>query len=128
MRYGRWDVVRELGRGGQGIAHLVIDSDKVDVDRLLPQVRQAVARMSAITTAEQQREQTLEMLGLLEKYFGRNSLQNSAALKVLHAEVLKDEKARRRLEAEVGVLSKLNHPSLIGVLDSQIDQGWFVTP
>ena len=128
MRYGRWEVVRELGRGGQGVAHLVIDSDKVDVERVLVRVRQAVVGLNAIRTAEQQRAHALELLGLLEEYFGRQNPQNCAALKVLHPEVLKDENARRRLEAEVAVLARLSHPSLIGVLDARIDQGWFVTP
>ena len=49
-------------------------------------------------------------------------------LKLLHPHLLKDDKAHRRLETEVRVLSTLNHPSLIKILDSNVDQGWFVTP
>src|SRR5437773_262124 len=121
MRYGRWEVIRELGRGGQGVASLVIDSEKVDIEGLLVRVRQAIVGLNAIRTPEQQREHTLELLAVLEAYAGRDDPQNCAALKVLHPELVRDDKARRRLEIEVDLLSKLNHPSLIRVLDARPD-------
>src|SRR5437016_4520083 len=123
MRHGHWEVVKELGKGGQGVVSLAIDSDKVDVEKLPIEVRQAVVRMNAITSAEHQRSQSLELLGLLEKYLGRNSPQNTAALKVLHSQLLTDAKATQRLANEVRVLSALDHPSLIEILDSKIEEG-----
>ena len=129
MRRGRWEIVEELGRGGQGVASLVFDSDKIDVDRLVPEIWNVFMRLTApVIPAEQQRAYTLELLGGIEKYLGRNGPLNCAVLKLLHPHLLRDDKAHRRLETEVRLLSTLNHSSLTKVLDSQIDQGWFVTP
>lgn len=128
MRLGKWETVRELGKGGQGVAHLAIDTEKLDIEQLMVRVQQAVAGLHAITTAEQRRQHTLGLLDDLERYLRRQDPEHCGALKVPHAEILKDEKARRRLETEVELLSRLNHPSTIGILDARPVEGWFVTP
>jgi len=128
MRYGRWEVIEELGRGGQGIAYRVIDSSKVDVEKLVAEVHAAFGKMRVNTSDEQQRSYSLELLSLLERYLGRHGPENTAALKVLRPDLPDAQKARQRLKEEVNVVSKLNHPSLLKVLDSQIDEGWLVMP
>jgi serine/threonine protein kinase len=108
MRHGRWEVVKELGKGGQGVVSLAIDSDKIDLEKLSTDLVEAVARISAVTTVDQVRPQSLSLLNILESYFNRNNARNTGALKVLHPELLKDSKARERLETEVRLLSKLD--------------------
>jgi serine/threonine protein kinase len=51
----------------------------------------------------------------------------AGALKVLHDTIIKNDKARHRLEREVAVLSDLNDSHIVRIIDSSVKDGWFVT-
>src|SRR5437016_2634936 len=129
MRLGRWETVRELGQGGQGVAHLALDSEELDMDKLLNDVSRAIGEVNAIPAGpEQKYERVRRMLDLFERYMNRLAPENCAVLKVLHSQIVKDEKALRRLETEVRLLTELDHPSLVRLIDARSADGWYVTP
>lgn len=128
MRFGRWETMDELGRGGQGIVYRALDTALVDIEgQILPQVHRAVQGLAAIGTPDQIRERTLQLLKGVEQYLSRQDPKNCGALKVLHPNVRDNAKARERLEREVAVLSEQYHPHIVKLLDASVSDGWFVT-
>lgn len=128
MRYGKWELIRELGRGGQGIAHLAIDSSKVDIEgKVLPGIKQAVSVLTGSHTPDIYDTNARKLADLLAQYFAQSGLENCAALKVLHENVRQDQKAIGRLKREIEVLEAKAHPHIVQILDAGTEQGWFVT-
>jgi serine/threonine protein kinase len=129
--YGnRWEVVKELGEGGQGKVYLVKDSTQggtraSQIDRR----RAAIGTFSVGGTPENNSKQTdffiqaithLARIGLPSSSFG--------ALKVLHTprDPVGFEKAKKRMRAEIEALKSINHPHVIKILDDKLDENWFV--
>ncbi len=128
MRFGRWETIDELGRGGQGIVYRALDTTRVDIEgKILPQVQRAVQGIKQMVSPEEMRERTLQLLRGIEQYLLRLDPKNCGALKALHADVRKDAKARERLEREVAVLGEQDHPHIVKILDASVPDGWFVT-
>lgn len=128
MRCGKWEAIRELGHGGQGVAYLALDTAALNLPSVLEELRRAVGGLAASGSAEDNKRNALAALGIIEKYLERESEKYCAVLKVLHEPARKDEKALERLRNEVAVLGRLSHRNLIGVIDSSAPEGWFVTP
>lgn len=71
MPVGRWETVRELGQGGQGVAHLAIDATKLDSSTtrmhgglglglaLVRHLVEAQEALSRLTVTEKVRERRL---------------------------------------------------------------------
>jgi serine/threonine protein kinase len=127
VKYGKWETIKELGRGGQGTAYLAVNTERVDTTTLLDDLRKAVNALGAIRTPEQSRQDALLLLRLIEAYLRRESDEFAGVLKVLHEPARLDPKALARLDREVEVLGRVNHPHLITVLDASVGDGWFVT-
>ncbi len=126
MRYGKWTTIRELGEGGQGKVYLATDTD-FGRD-IFPSIQTSVQTMAAIESRETRQAAARSLAEALEKYVSLNTEQNYMALKILHDPVRKNEKAARRLQREVEVLGRQLHPHIISIVDSSVEQGWFVTP
>jgi len=125
VRFGKWETIRELGRGGQGVAYLALDTTELDLPALLENLRRALDRLRSITTPEDNQRNALAVLGIVEKYLQSESGKYSAVLKVLHEPARRDAKALERLRNEIVVLGSLNHPNLIRIIDSSPQEGWF---
>jgi serine/threonine protein kinase len=128
MRYGKWEVIREIGRGGQAITYLVRDTTKFDLSELLQQLKHAINILGTVQTPEEYSKGALTALERIEKYLHRESDRFCAALKILHESARKNVKALGRLRKEVETLSQLEHPNLVKILDSSVENGWFVMP
>jgi serine/threonine protein kinase len=129
MQLGRWELIRKLGEGGQGVAHLAFDTEKLDMEKLLDDVNRAMGEVNAIVSSlGQKRARVLHLLGLVETYIRRESPDHCAVVKVLHPHVLNERKALQRLQIELEVVKRLGHASLISVVDARPNEGWFVTP
>lgn len=127
MRFGRWETVDELGRGGQAVVYRALDTALVDIEgKILPEVHRAVQGLRQMLPPEQIRECTLQLLRGIEQYLSRLDPKNCGALKVLHAHVRDNPKADKRLEREVAVLREQDHLHIVKVLDASVPNGWFV--
>lgn len=129
MRYGRWEALDELGKGGQGRVYRAVDTAVVDVEgKIVPQILRGVREVGQMASPEESRDRVLRLLGAIEAYVRRgDDPKNCGALKVLHPEIRNDPKARRRMEREVEVLSGQHHSNIVTILDSSVSDGWFVT-
>jgi serine/threonine protein kinase len=128
MRLGKWETVRELGRGGQGTVHLSMDTTAVSVETLLAEVRQLVQNVTAIDTPDASRKNARRLPDVIDTYPNRESGPHCGAIKILHEAARSDAHALARLRVEIEVLGGLRHPSLIPILDASPPEAWFVTP
>ena len=128
MRYGQWEALDELGKGGQGRVYRALDTKVVDVKgAIVPQILRGVREVGQIGSPEESRERVLRFLRAIEGYIRRDDPKHCGALKVLHPEIRDDPKAKGRMEREVRVLRDQHHPHIVTILDSSVSAGWFVT-
>jgi len=129
--YGKWEIVKDLGSGGQGVVYLAKDlTARTSKKNLLQQVSTGIRKLSAMATPETHitvfQSFARAITELVQESVNPSSL---GALKVLHApaeETKEYEKARERMNNEVVALSKITHPNVLKVLDNDIQNGWFV--
>lgn len=130
-RYGKWEVIRPLGSGGQSNVYLAKNTDKTgDTTSKVVQIRKSVVGLSAIG---QSNETQLQLAGLLVEAVSHlipNTIDPSTlgALKVLHKprDTQGYAKAKERMKREVETLSNIHHPNILRILDDNLDEGWFV--
>lgn len=94
MRFGKWDTIRELNRGGQGIVFLAFDTTALNLSALLSQLRQTLAGATGGGTPETNAANARQLLELIETYLNRESGAQCGALKILHESARTDAKAR----------------------------------
>lgn len=128
MQYGKWEVIKTLGQGGQGIAYLVRDTDQLKLSDVSTGLSSTIAAMVGVGSANEKQGYALGTLQLIENYLQRESERFCAVLKMLHEPARQNPKALERLRREIDILTQLDHPSLIKVIDVSVDEGWFVTP
>lgn len=129
-KYGRWEVIRELGSGGQGDVYLVKDTKKTgDTEGRLQDIKNAITGLASAQTPENQ----FRMGNLLVEAMAdltRKDIDTSVlgAIKVLHEPRDKKgyEKAKERMKREIEALSQINHPNILKILDHNLQEGWFV--
>ncbi len=122
---GKWVLLDEIGRGGQGTVFKAVDSEQVfNAKRTSTRIGELMANQTAGIRPKPPDEGDIqgltELVGALAEFdecFG--------ALKRLKPEAR--EKARARMELEIGALSKMDHPHLAEILDHNAEEGWFVT-
>ncbi|MDP2607230.1 MAG: protein kinase [Deltaproteobacteria bacterium] len=128
--YGKWEIVKELGGGGQGMVYLVKDTQKTGGSpQRIAEIRKAIATLASAQT----HQVNIEMGKLLLEAIAHltpNTIEPSAlgALKLLHKprESAGFEKAKERMKQEVSALSNIKHPNILKILDQNMGDGWFV--
>ena len=129
-RYGKWEVVERIGRGGQGQVYLVRDvSGASSNEDQLRKLKKAIATL--VGTSEQWRYEQAgaQFSEVIRQIAGESHAPLGALKELLPLEegVAEDEVAALdRMKRELSVLKSVNHPSLVKVLDSDLDGKWFV--
>ena len=128
----RWRLLDEtpIGGGGQGKVYRVIDEDKFKIrydsnNPLVHSIRNltSVAKETQIKLLyEMFRDEILKM-------FQMENPINHGALKVLHnpEEARDPELAKERIKKEIKAMNDISHPSLIEILDYDLESYWFVS-
>ena len=128
MYGGRWRVIREIGRGGQGIVYEVedrhLDTEAVLLDRFKTVLSNATGAHIGYPAGEAIH---LELIQLIRKISATTPPR--AALKELLPldESVNERTALDRMKAEIETIRTIAHPSLPPLLDENIDGGWYVT-
>ena len=124
---GRWRVIREIGRGGQGIVYEVedrhFDTEAVLLDRFKTVLSNATATVRYPDSEAIHRE----LIQLIRKISATTPPR--AALKELLPpdESVNEKTALDRMKSEIETIRTISHPSLPPILDENIDGGWYVT-
>jgi serine/threonine protein kinase len=125
LRYGSWEVIRELGKGGQGTVYLAKSCSDENNDTLPRSIVDYVRGIATIDSEPVRLSHADKLLSLIGNYTG--AVRNTKALKVMHDQIKRDEKAKERLAREIAILSESLHPNIIPILDSSVPESWFVT-
>lgn len=130
-KYGKWEVIKELGGGGQGKVYLAKDTKRTgDTEHRLEEIKTSISSLASAQTHETQMKMgrlLAEALSyLMPKDIGPEAL---GALKVLHEPREKGgyDKAKERMNREVDSLSRVEHPNILRILDHNLEEGWFVS-
>ena len=129
-RYGKWEVVERIGRGGQGQVYLVRDaSGNPNTRERRKNLQNAIATL--VGAAEESRYEKAN--SQFSDEIRRISTESQSPLGALKELLPIDEGAAEdeaaaleRMKGELSTLESVNHPSLVKVLDSNLDQKWFV--
>ena len=125
---GRWRVIREIGRGGQGIVYEVedrhFDTEAVLLDRFKTVLSNATGAHIGYPAGEAIH---WELIQLIRKISATTPPR--AALKELLPpdESVNEKTALDRMKSEIETIRTISHPSLPPILDENIDGGWYVT-
>jgi serine/threonine protein kinase len=125
---GSWQSIRRLGGGGQGDVWLARPKEVADRRSL------AMSRLATMLTHARghardvdQVAETEEFLALIRGLSRDESPDTLGAAKVFNGHVRNDRKALQRLSAEISVLTTIEHPAVIRLLDSDVPSGILVT-
>jgi serine/threonine protein kinase len=132
MGLDRWEVVRELGRGGQGTVLLVRDGGKVaSREELRVKLRTLLQdATSSMDYNESRRESLNQLIDLIPTIVQRDDPKNFAAMKQLHApeDARNAESAAARIASEMKAMSRFEHPHVLKILDhDEKDKRWYVS-
>jgi serine/threonine protein kinase len=129
-KYGKWEIIKDLGEGGQGKAYLAKDTAKVgETNQRLMEIKNTISNLALSQPAEVQRRMAQSLVDAISLLTPTTTDPSAvAALKILHKP--KDQagyqKAKDRLKQEVETLTEINHPNILRILDHNLEEGWFV--
>ena len=125
---GRWRVIREIGRGGQGIVYEVedrhFDTEAVLLDRFKTVLSNATGHLIGEPAGEATHRELIQLIREISA-----TTPPRAALKELLPpdESVNEKTALDRMKSEIETIRTISHPSLAPILDENIDGGWYVT-
>ena len=125
---GRWHVIREIGRGGQGIVYEVedrhCDTEAVLLDRFKTALSNATGHLIGYPDDEAIHRKLIQLIREISA-----TTPPRAALKELLPpdESVNEKTALDRMKSEIETIRTISHPSLAPILDENIDGGWYVT-
>ena len=129
-RYGKWEVVQSISRGGQGQVYLVREVSGAPNTRDRRRTLQhAIATLVGAGVESQYEEADTQFADEIRRIAGESQTPQGALKKLLPIEegAAEDEAAAlERMKLELSTLESVDHPALVKVLDSNLDEKWFV--
>ena len=120
----RWEEIEPIDEGGQGKVILVFDKRNTQLD--LSILTEAIAD---IRRDRRNKELQEEIRKGIAKIARAENPVNYGALKILHSpnEARNFEDAEERLKRELKAMQEADHPNLLKVVDSNLQEKWFVS-
>lgn len=130
VRYGKWEVVEAIDRGGQGQVYLVCDASKTpNPGQQRKNLRHAMATLVGVAEESDYEEARLQFAYEIRQIASDPQAPLHALKKLLPLEegaAKYEATALERMKRELSTLESVDHPSLVKVVDSNLDQKWFV--
>lgn len=125
-RFGDWVVSKPLGKGGQGQVFLVRKLTSIGLKEIQKKFDNSNADFNPVITYSNDARR-LFAEELFSAFTTFSDLERGA-LKVLHnpERAKNPETAEKRFRKEIAVLRENLHPSLVRLLDSNLEKRWFV--
>lgn len=129
----RWEIVKELGEGGQGKVFLVRDTqlytNRPFLESLADAIRELDPGVRRLDKPEMREGAFAKFRQCILDIVKSESPSHQGALKVLHKPALArdHERASERIRREILAMSETAHPNLLRILDSDVEEGWFVS-
>ncbi len=126
----RWEVVKDLGEGGQGKVYLVRDRQTFSMDKICVTVIDSIREMGLSAFADGQREKAFSRFHTaVKQLIHADDTENLAALKVLHpTEKARDpERAEERIRREMQAMSTVTHPNLLRIVQADPNCRWYAS-
>ena len=127
--YDGWEIVRELGSGGQGTVYLVQNPAAIKRRQLdLLTIETTIGTLTKGGSAEVTKQAPRDLANAIKSYIMEDP-SSFGALKVFKIPPggPEAEKALGRLRSEVEALEKVRHPSLLGLVAYNLDEHWMIT-
>ena len=123
-----WEVLQELGAGGQGKVFEVIRKTE-----LLGYESETISSLINVTASSKDPKQRHQNLKSFKNNFAKllelDKPENHRALKVLHkpSEARDLHLAKKRLEKEISVMAENFHPNLLKIIEYDKEFDWYVS-
>ena len=129
-RYGKWEVIESISRGGQGQVYLVRDASGVpNTGEQWKTFKHAIETLNAGIEELHYEQAASELADEIRRIASESQATRGALKKLLPVEegAAQDETAAfGRMRQELSTLESVNHLALVKVLDSNLDEKWFV--
>ena len=129
-KYGKWEVVKPIDRGGQGQVYLVRDLSGVsNTTERYSTLQNALGTLALPGEQWRYEEAYSQIADEIREIVNESQAPMGALKELLPLEESAAEDgaaALDRMKQELWTLQSVSHPSLVKVLDSNLDQQWFV--
>ena len=129
-KYGQWEVMKELGEGGQGKVYLAKDIEKTKgTEQRFAEINRSIGTLTTAQPTETRRQAAQDLVRAIASLSPTTPDPSSlGALKILHKPKQENgiEKALERMTQEIDALQTLNHPNVLRILDHNVKERWFV--
>ena len=130
VKYGKWEVVESIGRGGQGQVYLVRDSAaSASAEDRAKAFRASILTLAGISGKPEAELDAAQLVDGIRRIATESQAPLGALKELLPLDegaASEETAALERMKVELSTLQSINHPSLVKVLDSDLDQKWFV--
>jgi serine/threonine protein kinase len=126
----RWEIVDEIGAGGQGKVYLVYDRNQIGLKQgFFIDLADNLKRLGQIGSIMDRRKAVQSIKKSFRDIVDIANERNHGALKVLHQpEDARDpDNAQDRIKNEIRAMSETAHPHLLKILDSDPQSKWYVS-
>lgn len=126
---GRWHVIEEVGRGGQGVVYEVEDlTNPITDEKVVENLGIALRQATAAIQTQHSEAACRDLIQLIKTTCSSIPRQRFALKKLLpNDRPVKSTAALDRIKTEIQTMRQVRHPSLIELRDESDDHSWFVT-
>lgn len=126
----RWEIIKDIGQGGQGKVYEVLDKNRFHTKVNLQEMIQAsIKKFSSIQT-KKTKEEAFELfkVAVLQLIQIEDPIHHGA-LKILHEpkDARDFKRAEVRIKREIQAMSENQHPNLLKILEADDNSKWFVS-
>lgn len=123
----RWEVLEELGSGGQGKVYRVRDLSLFEGPPGSERIRRAILAFAAVGGETQKIFD--QFYPAIQDMLRMDDPLCHGALKELHqpADARDAALAQERIRREIQAMKAISHPNLLKILDADPDGGWFIS-